>query len=325
MEKIVVPGTPEYQSSFEKVFGKPGVPDGGSVVVDFLGRKIKEGNYMPVPRGSIDTQPEQKVLLMKHHNLEYPDLFMKVCVLGPPVDTVGFPRLFGLASCTKASSMDDADLVVFTGGPDVDPCYYGEVPLRDYHWGDEERDAADIGAYLHCLEQGIPMTGICRGAQFLAVMNGAKLWQHIEEHNGSHAMWDTHGCQRLLNVSSVHHQAVMQGAEGMEIIGMDPRSVGRWTADKEGEPISQPGSIVEAYFFRDTCCLGVQGHPEYADYNKYSQWYLQLLDEYINCNPDLDLVGEGDAARRRIRPDLVAERSMGIKSKKFNETPKKGK
>lgn len=312
VEKLVVPGTPEYQTAFEKVYGKAGTPEDGVVCVDFLGRVIKEGN-MSMKRGELESPSENKVLIFKDHALEYPSLFMKVRVLGPPEDTRGFARLFGLADCQMANSLDDADLVVFTGGPDVDPFYYGEVPLEGYHWGDEGRDAADIGAYLHCLDAGIPMTGICRGAQFLAVMNGAKLWQHIDGHNGGHAMWDVKCSQRLMNVSSVHHQAVMQGAEGMELIAIDPRPVDRWTASKKGEPIHSKGSIVEAFFFRETCCIGVQGHPEYADYNRYSQWYLELLDEYININVDLELVGEGDAARRRMKSDLLLQRQSGIK------------
>lgn len=305
---ILMPGTPEHTTALEQIYGKKGPPDdnGFSRVVDLLGRKIER---MPVKRGSFpdnDPKPETKVLIMKDHVLDFPELWLRVCVLGPPEDTRGFSKLFSRARCQKADSIDDADVVVFTGGPDVDPRYYGETPLDGYYWGDEERDHEDIGNYLHCLEEGIPMIGVCRGAQFLAVMYGGKLHQHVEGHQGAHPLWDLSTKARLLNCSSVHHQSVRHGCPGMEIIAIDPSQKKKLSADSEGKEIVSKGPTVEAFFIRETCALGVQGHPEYADYPQYSNWFLQKVNTYINENEDL----EYSLQRKRLKTDRIKEKVL---------------
>lgn len=289
---ILVPGTKEYETALEKIYGKR--PE-----IDWLGRKPKsEGKTVAARTGFIspreptlplEKEEEHHVLVMKDHVLDFPELWFAVHVLGPPEDTRGFATLFGRAMCRKAESIEKADLVVFTGGPDVDPAYYGEKPhMTTYNH--PERDYQDIAAYMTCLEQGIPMTGVCRGAQFLAVMNGYKLFQDVNNHNGDHAMWDVQQKMMIERVSSVHHQQVIPG-EGMEILGVAHKSTKRWKNDKdyqEAVDLSRPFTDLEAYFIADTCCLGVQGHPEYRDYNAFAKWYLEMLYSYITLNPNLE-------------------------------------
>src|SRR3546814_7943775 len=38
---------------------------------------------------------------------------------------------------------------------------------------------------------------------------------------------------------------------------------------------------IEAFFYRDTCCLGFQGHHEYKGYNAYTLWFTEKIRDYI--------------------------------------------
>jgi gamma-glutamyl-gamma-aminobutyrate hydrolase PuuD len=161
--------------------------------------------------------------------------------------------------------------------------------------------------YLLCLEQGIPMVGVCRGAQFLHVMNGGKLFQHVDGHFGDHGMFDIVRKQRVERISSVHHQMVMPNlANGMTIIGTSAESQERWTND--GHSFIGKHCDIEAFFYRESCCFGVQGHPEYEGYNFFTHWFLKTIEEVITCNPDLFW----DGPNLRLRPEILAERQKII-------------
>lgn len=239
-----------------------------------------------------DLKPGQrKVTLIKDHILDYPELYLEVFLQGPPEDCYGFPEMFARAHCTKANSIEEADLVVFAGGPDVNPALYGaEKHNRTYF--DDDRDTADIGAYLTCYELGIPMLGICRGAQFLNVMNGGALYQDVDNHNGDHNLWDHQRKIMIEKVSSVHHQMVIANATGgMEIIGTSASANNRWLDPKN----NRQGTFadVEAFFYPETCCIGIQGHPEYRGYPKFTQWSLELVQELVCLNVNVKGLGEG--------------------------------
>lgn len=86
---------------------------------------------------------------------------------------------------------------------------YGEEEHRTTN-SSIDRDIRESNVYQYCVKNSIPMVGICRGSQFLTVMNGGKLVQDIT----GHALSDRHdikildavgGC-RVEKVTSTHHQ-----------------------------------------------------------------------------------------------------------------------
>lgn len=230
-----------------------------------------------------------------------PELWMEIYIAGSAYEERQFAEMLVRSRCTKALSPESADLVIFTGGGDVNPVLYGEEPHPETKFC-PERDAQDIKLYKLCLEEGIPMLGICRGAQFLHVMNGGKLIQHLDEHYGDHHVWDKKNRIALTSVSSVHHQAVLKH-DGIEVIAETSRSKTRWLNDKEKD-VSLGYRDIEAFFYRDTCCLGIQGHPEYRGYPDFTLWSLKLIEDYISFNPDIVIVEK----MRRINPDIRMQR-----------------
>lgn len=84
-----------------------------------------------------------------------------------------------------APSIEEADLVQFTGGSDVFPRLYGEPPHRTTSYN-EGRDEKEKQIYELAQELGIPCAGICRGGQFLNVMNHGRMFQDVDNHTRQH-------------------------------------------------------------------------------------------------------------------------------------------
>src|SRR3546814_5523779 len=110
-----------------------------------------------------------------------------------------------VCSSDLADTPEEADLVVFVGGADVDPALYG-AERHQTTFPDTDQDQRDMELFKTCYENGIPMLGVCRGAQFLNVMHGGKLYQDVDNHVGDHPIYDTQNKRVIHNVSSIHHK-----------------------------------------------------------------------------------------------------------------------
>ncbi|HEY6020843.1 MAG TPA: gamma-glutamyl-gamma-aminobutyrate hydrolase family protein, partial [Candidatus Paceibacterota bacterium] len=58
-----------------------------------------------------------------------------------------------------ATGLDGADFVLFTGGEDVNPEIYGEVPMAKTEFN-RLRDMKEQVIYQACVNRGLPMVGI---------------------------------------------------------------------------------------------------------------------------------------------------------------------
>ncbi|WP_371657224.1 MULTISPECIES: gamma-glutamyl-gamma-aminobutyrate hydrolase family protein [unclassified Streptomyces] len=81
--------------------------------------------------------------------------------------------------------METVDALLITGGGDIDPARYGAE--RDPHTfpPDKLRDVTDFAALAVAERRGIPVLGICRGLQVIAVSRGGTLHQHLPTHGPS--------------------------------------------------------------------------------------------------------------------------------------------
>lgn len=156
---------------------------------------------------------------------------------------------------------EDSNLLCFTGGADVSPMLYGEVrgPYTDIDLARDEREA---NIYYENLGNR-PMVGICRGGQFLNVMNGGKLIQHVRGHTRDHMMRDlTSGLE--IRVTSTHHQMM---------IPADTGKVLAYANDNDTEVV----------VYRNTMCLCYQPHPEYVGlYDPCQAYFFKLIANELN-------------------------------------------
>src|SRR3954466_10594372 len=161
------------------------------------------------------------------------------------------------------------DAVCLSGGPDLDPAKYGASPAPELGPLEPALDEFELAVARVADRSGLPILGICRGAQALNVARGGTLHQHlpaITDHSVEHRQADpgwveTHpvtvtGESRLavvlgleeLWVNSFHHQAVDRLGSGLRAVA--------WAPDGTVEGIEDPG---------DRFVLGVQWHAETLD------------------------------------------------------------
>ncbi|MBI5441014.1 MAG: gamma-glutamyl-gamma-aminobutyrate hydrolase family protein [Deltaproteobacteria bacterium] len=74
---------------------------------------------------------------------------------------------------------EEFDGLVLSGGSDVDPSRYGEVPLNGSVDVDTGRDELDFELLARAERLAAPVFGICRGLQVVNVALGGMLWQDL--------------------------------------------------------------------------------------------------------------------------------------------------
>jgi putative glutamine amidotransferase len=174
----------------------------------------------------------------------------------------GIPVILAPTQLDAVSALvERLDGVCLSGGPDIDPFAYG-AGVRHPELGSThpEVDGFELAVARAADAAGMPLLGICRGAQALNVARGGTLHQHVDGHRQDELatvptqdvavqprsrLAEITGSGARLAVNTFHHQAV-------DALGAGLRVVAR-SAD----------GIVEAIEDRTrTLVLGVQWHAE---------------------------------------------------------------
>src|SRR6267378_792141 len=200
-----------------------------------------------------------------------------------------FPKLepVKLRYTVAPDYIEKDDLILFAGGTDVDPEFYGEK-LGSYSGRpDHQRDAFERSVFE--LYPNNPKLGICRGSQFLNVMNGGKLAQDVTGHaiHGTHPIDTVDG--RRIQVTSTHHQMMIPSPKGKLIAWASGQSLHYLDGDNKDVwgprlGIDDRGRNMEPeiVFYPNTKSLCIQGHPEYLDPNAdFWQYTCELARKYL--------------------------------------------
>ncbi len=174
------------------------------------------------------------------------------------------------ANCTREaihSLVGSVDGVLFSGGADIDAVHFGEENLEGLTEVDALRDEAEFMLLRAAMDRGVPILGICRGAQLLNVAFGGSLYQDLpSQYSGellSHSVLDNrhlpcHGVEVVegsmlhkiigkseVEVNSRHHQAIKDIAPIFKVVARSSDGV---------------VEAIEAYPVHKI--IAVQWHPE---------------------------------------------------------------
>lgn len=191
----------------------------------------------------------------------------------------GYSRMFIAAGWALARNIKEADLVQFTGGEDVSPCLYGEE--RHPYTGDSiERDLYEAGYFAFARRMGIPMAGICRGGQFLNVMSGGSMYQHVEGHaTGARHELEDFETGKIISVSSTHHQMMRLGVGGESLAVARLGGTKEYMSDGKIEYAKPGESDQEAIYYGQPRTLCFQPHPEFfGPGDECFEYYFDLIE-----------------------------------------------
>jgi len=162
-----------------------------------------------------------------------------------------------------ARVLDGVSALVITGGRDLDPVGYGQTPHAETDRPDTTRDAWEFALLAEAMRRGMPVLGICRGAQVLNVALGGTLHQHLPDVIGNSGHRAGGGVFTPMSVRTVagtraaellgetcqvqcyHHQAIAEVGAKLVVSARDDDGV--------IEAIELPG---------EDFVLAVQWHPE---------------------------------------------------------------
>jgi len=198
-------------------------------------------------------------------------------------------------------SPQDFKLVLFTGGADVDPRFYGDTSPQGFCQTNPERDIFEISIFKKAVKAEVLMTGICRGLQFLNAMSGGKMIHHLENHGfGTHDMITD--CGDVIPVNSLHHQMILPGMDS--IVTGWTESLSKLHIGQNDEEINWPGVNYEAAIYPNTKCFGVQYHPEMLNNNSEGyRYYYNMVHRALTMDwndfvePHLIKVKDGKSSK----------------------------
>lgn len=167
------------------------------------------------------------------------------------------------------------DGLVLVGGPDVDAARYGQQRHASTDVPGPRRDDCETEAYWRARELGLPVLGICRGLQVMAVAHGGTLVQDIPglglgiDHDLGPGTYSRHQATFVpdsaiaramggveAEVMSSHHQCVDE-AGTLTVTG--------WAEDGTIEVCEDPSARF---------VVGVQWHPEVHESNELCEAFI---------------------------------------------------
>lgn len=184
------------------------------------------------------------------------------------------------------NTLEHIDGLVLSGGGDFNPLYCGEEPSDKLHSINKERDLSELLITRLAYNRNIPILGICRGIQTLAMALGGKVAQDISDKYPSHLKHSqdadrtepTHtvsivegsGLYGLYNlptiaVNSFHHQAVESPRDKFAVVATSADGIIEAIESVEYKPI-----------------IGVQWHPEWLEEGR--RLFGWLVDEATSYN-----------------------------------------
>lgn len=164
------------------------------------------------------------------------------------------------------NTLEHIDGLLLSGGGDYNPLYCGEEPSPHLHSINSERDLPELLITRLAYNRQIPMLGICRGIQTLAMALDGHVEQNINadiKHSqdarrsepthtvslekGS-TLYTLYNNSNSIAVNSFHHQAVNKTGPRFNVAAKSPDGITEAIESSEFKPI-----------------IGVQWHPECLD------------------------------------------------------------
>jgi gamma-glutamyl-gamma-aminobutyrate hydrolase PuuD len=199
-------------------------------------------------------------------------------------------RLFANMGWVVTSEYKEADAFLFTGGEDVSPELYGEK-MHPNTYSSLYRDVIEKKMFNWAADHHLPMVGICRGGQFLNVMSGGKMYQHVTKHAGDYHNITDVDTGLVVYASSTHHQMMRPGNGGRLVAWAQQGGIREHCHEIGSENkaiISRIAGVedqdVEVVFYPVTNSLCFQPHPEFRNesLSELRDYFFSLINRFFD-------------------------------------------
>ncbi len=176
----------------------------------------------------------------------------------------------------------------FPAAAECDAVFVGGSPLAAYEYQEQAFLRAEADFLRRAADEGVPLLGVCFGAQFLAHLLGGRAYRSHRAEVGA---------------SVVH---LTEDGRGDPVLAGCPPSldVVQWHADTfdppPGSTLLARGDVVRSQIFRRDHVLGVQFHPEVT---------LTEVTAWADANPD-EVEAAGKTREAVLRDCAAIEGSM---------------
>lgn len=177
------------------------------------------------------------------------------------------------------------DGILLTGGQDVSPSLYGQLPSGLCGEVCEERDEMDRRLLISAIGTDKPVLGICRGLQLMNAALGGTLYQDLPTEYGTAA----EHCMKPPYDRGVHSARILDDTPLHDLLGVDEISVNSYHHQAVKDPasclkpmaISEDGLIEAMYMPGKRFIWGVQWHPEFS-YEKDHRCF-RIAEAFVNA------------------------------------------
>lgn len=171
--------------------------------------------------------------------------------------------------------VDAVDGIIIGGGDDIAPTLYKGVIKAEARL-DHARDTMETWIVEKAFADGIPVLGVCRGAQMLNVVSGGTLHQDA---------YVTHGGRRYKTILPRKTVRIEPGTRLADTVGRSPmrvnalhkQSVAQLGVSLQVAARDGAGMVQAVERTRDPFAVGVQWHPEHIFYAKRHRMVFRAL------------------------------------------------
>lgn len=171
--------------------------------------------------------------------------------------------------------VDAVDGIVIGGGDDIAPTLYkGEI--RAEVRLDHARDAMETWIVEKAFADGIPVLGVCRGAQMLNVVSGGTLHQDAYAIHGGRR-YKTILPRKTVSIEAGTRLADTVGRMPLRVNALHRQSVAQLGVSLQVAARDSAGMVQAIERTRDPFAIGVQWHPEHIFFVKRHRMLFRAL------------------------------------------------